>query len=80
LEKAEKVATALASAPAAPKPKKPQIAADPSDPIRAYLRDIGRTKLLTSKEEVDLSLSIQVRTLQNIDVCILETYPGHVVL
>lgn len=59
LEKAEKIATALASAPAVPKPKKPQISSDPSDPIRAYLRDIGRTKLLTSKEEVDLSLKIQ---------------------
>jgi RNA polymerase primary sigma factor len=61
LEKAEKVAAALASAPTFPKPKKPQIAHDPSDPIRAYLRDIGRTKLLTSKEEVELSLMIQVR-------------------
>lgn len=60
LEKAEKVATALASAPAVLKPKKPQISSDPSDPIRAYLRDIGKTKLLTSKEEVDLSLKIQV--------------------
>lgn len=59
LEKAEKVAAALASAPTFPKPKKPQIAHDPSDPIRAYLRDIGRTKLLTSKEEVELSLMIQ---------------------
>lgn len=59
LEKAEKVASDLASAPVAPKPKKPQISPDPSDPIRAYLRDIGRTKLLTSKEEVALSLKIQ---------------------
>ncbi|KAG0587394.1 hypothetical protein KC19_2G161400 [Ceratodon purpureus] len=59
LEKAEKVASALASAPAAPKPRKPQMSPDPSDPIRAYLRDIGRTKLLTSKEEVELSLQIQ---------------------
>jgi RNA polymerase sigma factor (RpoD-like family) len=59
LEKAEKVATTLASLPAMPKPKKPQITADLSDPIRAYLRDIGKSKLLTSKEEAELSYSIQ---------------------
>lgn len=60
LEKAEKVATRLASLPAMPKPKKPQITSDLSDPIRAYLRDIGKSKLLTSKEEAELSYSIQV--------------------
>ncbi|XP_024395432.1 uncharacterized protein [Physcomitrium patens] len=67
LERAEKVATDLASAPPLPKPKKPQLAADPSDPVRAYLRDIGRTKLLTAREEVDLSHQIQdLLKLENI--------------
>lgn len=63
LLKAEKVATTLADAPALPKPKKLQISPDPSDPVRAYLRDIGKTKLLTGSEEVALSRKIQVRTL-----------------
>lgn len=59
LEKAEKLATALASAPPAPRPKKPQISQEPTDPVRAYLRDIGKTKLLTASEEVALSRKIQ---------------------
>jgi RNA polymerase primary sigma factor len=62
LEKAEKVASVLASLPPVPKPKKATIVYDPSDPIRAYLRDIGRTRLLTAPEEVALSRKIQVRT------------------
>ena len=66
MEKAEKVASALASAPAVPKPKKLEISRDPSDPIRAYLRNIGKTKLLTAREEVDLSHKIQVRLQFNI--------------
>lgn len=66
LEKAEKVATAIAAAPPAPKPKKLQISQDPSDPVRAYLRDIGKTKLLTGAEEVALSRKIQVRTLSEL--------------
>lgn len=60
LEKAEKVAASIASAPVAQKPRKPQFAQDPSDPIRSYLRDIGKTKLLTASEEVELSRGIQV--------------------
>lgn len=63
LEKAERVAASIACAPVAPKPKKPQLSQDPSDPIRAYLRDIGKTKLLTSAEEVHLSQGIQVDPL-----------------
>lgn len=63
LEKAEKTASALASAPPVPKPKKLQIMRTPSDPIRSYLRDIKRTKLLSASEEVALSRKIQVRTL-----------------
>ena len=61
LEKAEKVASALASAPPLVKPKKVFLAHDPSDPIRAYLRNLGRSKLLTGSEEVALSRKIQVR-------------------
>lgn len=78
LEKAEKVASALASAPPLPKPKKLIISHDPSDPIRAYLRDIGRTKLLTGLEEVTLSRKIQVRTLLSgiiIEECLRITCP-----
>lgn len=60
LEKAEKVAASIASAPVAQKPRKPQFAQDPSDPIRSYLRDIGKTKLLTAGEEIELSRGIQV--------------------
>ncbi|XP_024360553.1 uncharacterized protein [Physcomitrium patens] len=59
LEKAEKTASALASAPPVPKPKKLQIMRTPSDPIRSYLRDIKRTKLLSASEEVALSRKIQ---------------------
>ncbi|KAG0568696.1 hypothetical protein M758_6G035700 [Ceratodon purpureus] len=59
LEKAEKVASALASAPPFPKPKKVAFAHDPSDPIRTYLRDIGKTRLLTGSEEIVLSRKIQ---------------------
>ncbi len=60
LEKAEKVAAIIASNSAHFRPKKIQGAQELSDPICSYLRDIGRTKLLTAAEEVELSRGIQV--------------------
>ncbi|KAH8945770.1 hypothetical protein BDL97_12G058000 [Sphagnum fallax] len=59
LEKAEKVAAIIASNSAHFRPKKIQGAQELSDPICSYLRDIGRTKLLTAAEEVELSRGIQ---------------------
>ena len=66
MEKAEKVACALASMLAMPKPKKLEILHNSLDPICAYLQNIGRTKLLTTREEVDLLHKIQVRFQFNI--------------
>ncbi|KAG6558042.1 hypothetical protein Mapa_000222 [Marchantia paleacea] len=50
---------AAAAAPTTSKAKKSQPAYDPQDPVRAYLRDIGKTKLLTSSEEIELAEGIQ---------------------
>eukprot|EP00850_Spirogloea_muscicola_P019784 SM000199S05411 [mRNA] locus=s199:123460:125778:+ [translate_table: standard] len=58
-ERAEQVAAA-ASIAAPIKAKKPSLGQhDPSDPIRSYLREIGKTRLLTGLEEVQLSQGIQ---------------------
>lgn len=50
---------ASAVTPGLSKAKKPQASYDSSDPVRAYLRDISKTKLLTSAEEVGLAEGIQ---------------------
>eukprot|EP00850_Spirogloea_muscicola_P003949 SM000016S01937 [mRNA] locus=s16:728202:730520:- [translate_table: standard] len=58
-ERAEQVAAA-ASIAVPIKVKKPSLGQhDPSDPIRSYLREIGKTRLLTGLEEVQLSQGIQ---------------------
>ncbi|KAL2631942.1 hypothetical protein R1flu_016628 [Riccia fluitans] len=50
---------AAVTAPTTSKAKKSQPTYDPQDPVRAYLRDIGKTKLLTSSEEIELAEGIQ---------------------
>ncbi|KAL3689865.1 hypothetical protein R1sor_016174 [Riccia sorocarpa] len=50
---------AAAAVPTVTKPKKAQATYDPQDPVRAYLREIGKSKLLTSSEEIELAEGIQ---------------------
>lgn len=69
LEKAGKVAFALASSPPVPKADKSLIKHRLSDPICSYLRDVKNSKLLTAFEEVALSRKIQVTTLFRFRQC-----------
>eukprot|EP00245_Coleochaete_scutata_P015226 TRINITY_DN6702_c0_g1_i1.p1 TRINITY_DN6702_c0_g1~~TRINITY_DN6702_c0_g1_i1.p1 ORF type:complete len:597 (+),score=109.66 TRINITY_DN6702_c0_g1_i1:170-1960(+) len=57
LEKADK-AIMNAMLPVKKKPSQ-QAVTDRGDPIRSYMRDLGKSKLLTSKEEVELARGIQ---------------------
>nr|QIE09852.1 sigma factor 2A [Anthoceros angustus] len=59
LAKAEKAAAAVATA-ASSRTKKTSITTDSAgDPVRTYLREIGRSRLLSAAEEVELSQGIQ---------------------
>lgn len=63
IAKAEKAAEATASA-ASSRLKRSSITTDSAnDPVRTYLREIGRSRLLNSAEEIELSQGIQVGCL-----------------